>query len=150
MTRVRLGMATRADASHTSPSASATREPPATARTTTAISGRYMRRSAPTSVAIGMKLDVGASVMKNQAPRNPSAGCLIRQTTWPATQAASERLRQDVDKRQRTWPAVVHDEPAGPDGQARTGGSWRADSADRPHTDAAGEPGGMHARTGPQ
>ena len=33
-----------------------------------------MRRSAPTSVAIGTTLDVGASVMKNQAPRNPSFG----------------------------------------------------------------------------
>ena len=29
-----------------------------------------MRRSAPTSVAIGTTLDVGARVMKNQAPRN--------------------------------------------------------------------------------
>jgi hypothetical protein len=33
-----------------------------------------MRRAAPTSVAIGTMLDVGASVMKNHAPRNPIFG----------------------------------------------------------------------------
>jgi hypothetical protein len=50
------------------------RETAITARTASAISGRYIRRSAPTSVAIGTKLEVGASVMKTQAPRNPRAG----------------------------------------------------------------------------
>ena len=43
--------------------------PAITASTASAISGRYIRRSAPTSVAIGMMLEVGASVMKNHAPR---------------------------------------------------------------------------------
>ena len=33
-----------------------------------------MRRSAPTSVAMGTMLEVGESVVKNQAPRNPSVG----------------------------------------------------------------------------
>src|SRR4029077_10805025 len=45
-----------------------------TASTTSAASGRYMRRSAPTSVAIGTTLEAGASVTKNQAPRKPTAG----------------------------------------------------------------------------
>jgi hypothetical protein len=31
-----------------------------------------MRRSAPTSVAIGTMLDVGARVVKNHAPRKPA------------------------------------------------------------------------------
>src|SRR5690349_22004667 len=35
-------------------------------------SGRYMRRSAITSVTIGTKLDVGARMPKNHAPRNPT------------------------------------------------------------------------------
>ena len=39
-----------------------------------AISGKYIRRSAPTSVAIGTKLDEGASVTKNHAPRNAAIG----------------------------------------------------------------------------
>src|SRR4051812_37107539 len=47
---------------------------PTTASAITAISGRYIRRSAPTSVAIGTMLDVGASVTKNHSPRNPKAG----------------------------------------------------------------------------
>src|SRR3989442_1428231 len=46
--------------------------PPASA--TIAASARYIRRSAPTSVAIGTMLDVGASVMKIHAPRKPSIG----------------------------------------------------------------------------
>ena len=52
-----------------------TREPIAT--TSSAISpasGRYIRLSAPTSVATGTKLDEGASVMKNQAAGNANFG----------------------------------------------------------------------------
>src|SRR2546422_10776295 len=50
-------------------------DPPTTASTTSPVSGRYMRRSAPTSVAIGTMLDVGASVTNTQTPRKPSVGC---------------------------------------------------------------------------
>src|SRR5262245_5783019 len=42
----------------------------AIASTTIAASGRYIRRSAPTSEAIGTKLDVGASVTKTHVARN--------------------------------------------------------------------------------
>src|SRR3954467_13859455 len=52
----------------------------ATASTAIATTGRYIRRSAPTSVAIGTMLDVGASVMKNHAPRKPTAGARTRAT----------------------------------------------------------------------
>ena len=45
---------------------------PAVARTATAAIGKYIRRSSPTSVRIGTMLEAGASVMKNQAPRNPA------------------------------------------------------------------------------
>src|SRR5437588_13016238 len=61
---------------------------PTTPSNTSAASGRYILRSAPTSVAIGTRLDVGASVMKNQAPRNPSVG---RRTS--ATAVSSRRPR---------------------------------------------------------
>lgn len=47
---------------------------PTTASAMIATSGRYMRRSAPTSVAIGRMLDVGANSRNTHAPRNPSAG----------------------------------------------------------------------------
>ena len=43
-------------------------------RTTIDASGRYMRLSAPTSVAIGTTLEVGASVTKNHVARNATAG----------------------------------------------------------------------------
>src|SRR5439155_614503 len=48
-------------------------QPPHTTNTTTAARGRYIRRSAPTSVAIGTKLDVGARVTKNHVPRKASS-----------------------------------------------------------------------------
>jgi hypothetical protein len=41
---------------------------------TSAINGTYIRRSAPTSVAIGMTLEVGADVRNTQAARNPARG----------------------------------------------------------------------------
>ena len=60
-----------------------------TSRTATAMSGRYMRRSAPTSVATGTMLDAGASVMKNQRPRKPAAGHLHHPTTASAASAVT-------------------------------------------------------------
>src|SRR5262245_39082149 len=39
-------------------------------RTTIAATGRYIRRSTPTSVAIATKLDVGESVTKTHGARN--------------------------------------------------------------------------------
>ena len=60
-----------------------------TANTDKAASGRYIRRSAPTSLAIGTTLDVGASVRKNMAPRNPIAGHRTSATTVPASSASS-------------------------------------------------------------
>src|SRR5688572_31286005 len=56
-----------------------------TTSTTSAASGRYIRRSAPTSVAIGTKLDVGDSVMKHHAPRKPTCGRRTSRTTTTAT-----------------------------------------------------------------
>src|SRR5258706_6535760 len=56
-------------------------DPPTTASTTSPASGRYMRRSAPTSVAIGTMLDVGASVTNTQTPRKPSFGRQINAAT---------------------------------------------------------------------
>src|SRR6267143_5646597 len=75
-----LNDATRAVASlvrsgHTFLKRSHSSDPPTTASTTSPASGRYMRRSAPTSVAIGTMLDVGARVTKTQTPRKPSLGC---------------------------------------------------------------------------
>ena len=43
-----------------------------------------MRRSAATSVAIGTRLEVGARVTKNQAPRNPHLGLLNSAATVAA------------------------------------------------------------------
>src|SRR5438046_2427879 len=60
---------------------SANADAPTTASVSTAISGTYMRRSAPTSVAMGTILDVGASVTKNHAPRNARLGLRVRPTT---------------------------------------------------------------------
>ena len=58
-------------------------------------SGKYIRRSAPTSVAIGMMLDAGASVMKNHAPQNPIAGIrTIAKATSRSRAAISARPAQ--------------------------------------------------------
>ena len=66
------------------------------------MSGRYMRRSAPTSVAIGTMLDVGARVMKNQAPRNPHFGRRARYTAEIATSRGDDqKVRQRVAKTDR-------------------------------------------------
>src|SRR5437763_9907984 len=51
-----------------------TATPGITSSAAMAISGRYILRSAPTSVAIGTNDEAGASVMKIQAPRKPTAG----------------------------------------------------------------------------
>src|SRR5262249_24976778 len=61
---------------------------PITASTTRPTRGRYMRRSAPTSVAIGTMLDVGASVMKNHDARNPTGGHRTRSAQVKRTSAA--------------------------------------------------------------
>src|SRR5215831_18000071 len=62
---------------------------PVTTPTAIAISGRYIRRSAPTSVAIGMMLEDGASVTKNHVPRNASAGRLSQATPVATTHATT-------------------------------------------------------------
>jgi hypothetical protein len=56
-----------------------------TASAMTAISGTYMRRSAPNSVTMGMMLDVGASVRKNHAPAKPTVGRFQSATTVAAS-----------------------------------------------------------------
>jgi len=48
-----------------------------------------MRRSAPTSVEIGMMLDVGASVRKNQAARKPIADLRTSATIVTARSTAT-------------------------------------------------------------
>src|SRR5258708_38092978 len=48
-------------------------QPPMTSATTIAASGKYIRRSAPASVAIGITVDDGASVTKNHVPRKASS-----------------------------------------------------------------------------
>ena len=58
-----------------------------------------MRRSAPTSVAIGTMLDVGASMTKNHAPRYPSRGAPTQATTAAATSVAT-KAKCDRDLRQ--------------------------------------------------
>ena len=45
-----------------------------TSSTTTPTSGRYIRRSAPTSAEIGTTLDEGARVMKIDAAQKPTRG----------------------------------------------------------------------------
>src|SRR3954462_15289273 len=53
--------------------------------TTTAASGTYMRRSAPTSVKTGTTLDVGASAIRNHAPRKPTTLDRRQATTMRTT-----------------------------------------------------------------
>ena len=53
-----------------------------------AASGRYIRRSAATSVTIGTKLELGARIRKNHAPKNPSAGARRSAHKVPASSAA--------------------------------------------------------------
>src|SRR5262245_25305030 len=62
-----------------------------TINTMTAASGRYIRRSAPTSVAIGRMLDEGASVTKNQVPRN----AISRRHRHAATVATASAATQE-------------------------------------------------------
>src|SRR5439155_20968941 len=50
-----------------------TNQPAATTIVASAANGKYIRRSAPTSLTIGTRLDVGASVRKNDAARKPNA-----------------------------------------------------------------------------
>ena len=91
---------------------------PTTASATTARSGRYIRRSAPTSVAIGTMLDVGASVTKNQTPRKPSAGHRFIATTVAIRSSADEqRVRPHVAERQRQRPSIEHHQRPRPDRQ---------------------------------
>ena len=78
---------------------------------TIAINGRYIRRSAPTSVAIGTKLDEGASVMKNHAPRNAAAAFHRNAATVSnnsATTAAA--CGRTSEQRVRNGRSVVDDE----------------------------------------
>src|SRR5262245_14248639 len=51
--------------------------PNKTRRTVSAMSGKYIRRSAPTSVAIGTTLDVGARATKNASARTPMRGLFL-------------------------------------------------------------------------
>ena len=59
----------------------------------TAASGRYIRRSAPTSVAIGRMLDEGARVIQNHAARNPSIGRFHSATTLTARSTSTSTQR---------------------------------------------------------
>ena len=58
-----------------------------------------MRRSAPTSVAMGTRLDVGARVMKNQAPTAPQAGRVSRS----AAVAPSSAMPRTPDAPVTVW-----------------------------------------------
>src|SRR5262245_48306391 len=60
-----------------------------TTSTMTAIDGKYMRRSAATSVAIGRKLDVGPSSRKNHAQRKPTRGFTTTSTTVATNMAVT-------------------------------------------------------------
>ena len=48
-------------------------------------SGRYIRRSAPTSAAMGTMLDVGASRMNTDTARKPTRGAFRSQTNAAST-----------------------------------------------------------------
>ena len=71
----------------------ATLEPASTSNSRTATSGRYIRRSAPTSVAIGTMELVGASVRKNQVPQNASRGASHHATDGQRQQDAAPQGR---------------------------------------------------------
>jgi hypothetical protein len=59
----------------------------ATTSATIALSGRFIRRAAPTSVTMGMRLDVGASVSRAQAPAKPARGHRTRAIAVSTTSA---------------------------------------------------------------
>src|ERR1700730_12531040 len=59
------------------------------AATTKPANGRYIRRSAPTSVEMGTTLDVGASVMKNHRPGKPTGGYRTKVRTVPVARTAT-------------------------------------------------------------
>src|SRR6266850_362205 len=75
------GVASVARSGHAFLRRSRSSDAPTTASTTSPASGKYIRRSAPTSVAIGTMLDVGASVTNTQTPRKPSFGRQINAET---------------------------------------------------------------------
>ena len=104
-----------------------------TASVMTARSGRYIRRSAPTSVAIGTMLDVGASVTKNQAPRKPTLGHRLNATRVAISSTPmNERMGPHVAERQRQRPAVEHDQRSRPDRETQVVRDHHASgSADR-------------------
>jgi hypothetical protein len=60
-----------------------------TATTTSVASGKYMRRSAPTSVAMGMTLEDGASVPKNHTPTKARVGRFHHPITVAASSAST-------------------------------------------------------------
>ena len=87
-----------------------------TTSTTSPASGRYMRRSAPTSVAIGTKLDVGDSVMKHHAPEEADVRTPGEQdSTSNAMANDCEQRKPDVSQRHWLRNAVVEDEISRPE-----------------------------------
>ena len=60
-----------------------------TPSTTRAMSGRYIRRCAPTSVTIGTTLEAGASVTKNQVARKASGGRHRHRASAPVASTTS-------------------------------------------------------------
>ena len=107
----RLGAAIRA------PTRSTSQRPPTAASVASAANGRYIRRSAPTSLTIGMMLDVGASVRKNAAARNPIRGQRTSATPAATTAHDDQRLRHDVADRKRAGQSVVENQRVRPDAQ---------------------------------
>ncbi len=85
---------------------------------TTAARGRYIRRSAATSVTIGTKLEVGARMRKNHAPRNPSAGRAAQRPEGRGQQRRDDgRRRDDLPGARRDRPGVVEAQRARPEAQ---------------------------------
>ena len=99
------------------------------ASTASAANGRYMRRSAPTSLVIGITLDVGASVRKNAAARNPMRGQRTRATPVRDQQRHHDkRGRYDVADRRPL--EAVHNRGRGVPATRSAAGSARSSAPD--------------------
>ena len=79
--------------------------PPITAKLTSAASGKYIRCSKAAS-RIGTNVDVGASIKKNAAPKNPHAGRLTNAQPVRAKRANRQRRRNDLRRRFRRHEIV--------------------------------------------
>ena len=86
----------------------------ATVSTASAAIGRYIRRSAPTSVAIGTRLEVGDSVTKTTRPETPAAAAAAAPTrqaaessrTTPGTMTSPSPARAAARSRGRALAAT--------------------------------------------